>query len=81
MALFEAEGLRKSFGGVTALRDGRLRLDAGSVHALCGGNGAGKSTFLKIVMGLEARDAGTIRLDGLSRSTQIRIGEAQVLAN
>ncbi len=63
-ALFEAEDLRKSFGGVAALRDGRLRLDAGSVHALCGGNGAGKSTFLKIVMGLEARDAGTLRLDG-----------------
>jgi putative xylitol transport system ATP-binding protein len=64
VALFEAEGLRKSFGGVAALRDGRLRLEAGSVHALCGGNGAGKSTFLKIVMGLEARDAGTLRLDG-----------------
>lgn len=63
-ALFEAEGLRKSFGGVAALRDGRFHLDPGSVHALCGGNGAGKSTFLKIVMGIEARDAGTLRLNG-----------------
>ncbi|NAZ36358.1 sugar ABC transporter ATP-binding protein [Rubellimicrobium sp. CFH 75288] len=64
MPLFEVEGLRKSFGGVMALRDGRFRLDAGSVHALCGGNGAGKSTFLKIVMGIESRDGGRIRLDG-----------------
>lgn len=63
-ALFEAEGLRKSFGGVAALRDGRLRLMPGSVHALCGGNGAGKSTFLSIVMGLQERDGGTMRLDG-----------------
>jgi putative xylitol transport system ATP-binding protein len=63
-ALFEAEGLKKSFGGVAALRDGRLRLMPGSVHALCGGNGAGKSTFLSIVMGIQDRDAGTIRLNG-----------------
>ncbi len=63
-ALFEAEGLRKSFGGVSALRDGRLRLMPGSVHALCGGNGAGKSTFLSLVMGLQDRDAGTMRLEG-----------------
>jgi putative xylitol transport system ATP-binding protein len=63
-ALFEAEGLRKSFGGVAALRDGRLRLMPGSVHALCGGNGAGKSTFLSLVMGLQERDGGTMRLEG-----------------
>ncbi|MGJ3263837.1 MAG: sugar ABC transporter ATP-binding protein [Salinarimonas sp.] len=63
-ALLEAVGLRKSFSGVTALADGRFRLHAGSVHALCGGNGAGKSTFLKIVMGIQPRDAGVIRLRG-----------------
>ncbi|MGO7845272.1 sugar ABC transporter ATP-binding protein, partial [Rhizobium johnstonii] len=42
--LLDVEGLKKSFGGVEALRDGRFELRAGSVHALCGGNGAGKST-------------------------------------
>ncbi|CAM5774683.1 putative ribose/galactose/methyl galactoside import ATP-binding protein 2 [Labrys miyagiensis] len=62
--LLEVEGLKKSFGGVAALRDGRLRLRAGSVHALCGGNGAGKSTFLKILMGIHRRDAGSIRRRG-----------------
>ncbi len=62
--LLEAVGIAKSFGGVPALRDGRLTLEAGSVHALCGGNGAGKSTFLNVVMGLLRRDAGTIRVKG-----------------
>lgn len=62
--LLEVEGLRKSFGGVAALRDGRLQLRPGSVHALCGGNGAGKSTFLKILMGIHARDGGSIRRRG-----------------
>ena len=58
--LLKVEGLRKSFGGVAALRDGRFELEAGSVHALCGGNGAGKSTFLTILMGIQKRDGGTI---------------------
>ena len=58
--LLKVEGLRKSFGGVAALRDGRFELEAGSLHALCGGNGAGKSTFLTIVMGIQKRDGGTI---------------------
>jgi putative xylitol transport system ATP-binding protein len=62
--LLHAEGIAKSFSGVPALRDGRLTLERGSVHALCGGNGAGKSTFLNVVMGLLRRDGGTIRVDG-----------------
>ncbi|WP_026791748.1 sugar ABC transporter ATP-binding protein [Pleomorphomonas oryzae] len=62
--LLEVEGLKKSFGGVAALSDGRLELRAGSVHALCGGNGAGKSTFLKILMGIYKRDGGVIRRRG-----------------
>ncbi len=63
-ALLQARGVAKRFGGVPALRDGCLELQAGSVHALCGGNGAGKSTFLNIVMGLLRRDAGEILLKG-----------------
>ncbi|MDX3924255.1 MAG: sugar ABC transporter ATP-binding protein [Shinella sp.] len=58
--LLKVEGLKKSFGGVAALRDGRLELQGGSVHALCGGNGAGKSTFLSILMGIHKRDGGKI---------------------
>jgi putative xylitol transport system ATP-binding protein len=62
--LLEVRGLKKHFGGVAALTDGQFALERGSVHALCGGNGAGKSTFLTIVMGIQARDGGVIRLNG-----------------
>ncbi|EJT01581.1 sugar ABC transporter ATP-binding protein [Rhizobium sp. CCGE 510] len=62
--LLRAEGVEKSFNGVPALVDGRLTLKAGTVHALCGGNGAGKSTFLNITMGLLRRDGGTVEIDG-----------------
>lgn len=49
--LLKAEGVAKSYDGVPALKNGVLELKAGSVHALCGGNGAGKSTFLGILTG------------------------------
>ncbi|RMP61802.1 hypothetical protein ALQ18_02466 [Pseudomonas marginalis pv. marginalis] len=62
--LLQAEHVAKAYAGVPALRDGRLSLRAGSVHALCGGNGAGKSTFLNILMGITARDVGSILLNG-----------------
>jgi putative xylitol transport system ATP-binding protein len=64
VALLKVEGLKKSFGGIAALRDGRFELEVGTVHALCGGNGAGKSTFLSIVMGIIRRDAGNIWRNG-----------------
>ncbi len=62
--LLSAEGVAKSFAGVRALADGRLALRPGTVHALCGGNGAGKSTFLNVLMGLIPRDAGRIAIRG-----------------
>jgi ABC-type sugar transport system ATPase subunit len=49
---------------VPALIDGRIALESGSIHALCGGNGAGKSTFLNIVMGLSRRDGGMLQCRG-----------------
>lgn len=68
--LLRVSALAKSFNGVPALRDGRLDLRRGTVHALCGGNGAGKSTFLNILMGLLAPDSGEIEIEG--RVRQIR---------
>lgn len=62
--LLEATGFQKSFNGVAALKLGQFTLAPGSVHALCGGNGAGKSTFLKILMGIHHRDAGTLLRNG-----------------
>ncbi len=54
----------KSFGAVVALRSGSLTLHRGSIHALIGENGAGKSTIVKIIAGLYRRDAGEFLLEG-----------------
>jgi ABC-type sugar transport system ATPase subunit len=59
-----ASGLFKTYGGVHALRDGRIRLDAGEIHGLVGENGAGKSTMVKILSGVVRRDSGTIEVGG-----------------
>ncbi|GAA1319908.1 sugar ABC transporter ATP-binding protein [Pseudonocardia xinjiangensis] len=63
-ALVDMEGVTKSFGGVPALRGVDFDLRAGEVHALMGENGAGKSTLMKVLAGVHAPDAGTIRIDG-----------------
>ncbi|HBY64501.1 MAG TPA: D-xylose ABC transporter ATP-binding protein [Solibacterales bacterium] len=56
--LLELRSIQKRFGGVVALRDGNLSVGAGEVHLLMGENGAGKSTMVKIVAGMQGRDGG-----------------------
>ncbi len=62
--IFSCEGISKTFGGVRALKDVRLEIRKGEVHALLGENGAGKSTLMKIVIGLYSADKGTMFFDG-----------------
>ena len=56
--------LRVSYDGVPALTDMSLKVAAGQIVALVGGNGNGKSTTLRAAAGLNALDAGTITFDG-----------------
>ena len=62
--LLKVCGLKKSFGGVEVLHSIDFIAEAGKVTALVGENGAGKSTFMKILMGEYDSDAGTIELNG-----------------
>lgn len=62
--ILEMEGIDKSFGGVRALENARLRLRRSSVHALCGENGAGKSTLMKVLTGLYQLEAGKVTFCG-----------------
>jgi ABC-type branched-subunit amino acid transport system ATPase component len=69
VAVLEVSGLRKSFGGVTAVADVSLALEAGRIYGLIGPNGSGKTTLFNCITGLERPDAGTIvftgqRIDG-----------------
>ncbi len=57
-------GIKKSFGGIHALKNVSLKVKAGSIHALVGENGAGKSTLMKVISGIHAKDAGEIYVNG-----------------
>ena len=61
MNLVEVEGLRKSFGDKRVLRGFDLSLAAGSVYVLLGRNGAGKSTFVNILLDALEADSGTVK--------------------
>jgi ribose transport system ATP-binding protein len=59
------KGLVKQFGPVRALDGVDLEFSAGEVHGLVGENGAGKSTFMKILAGVETPTAGSIAVGGV----------------
>lgn len=63
-ALLEVEGLGKSYGSIVALRDVTTSVHAGEVTCVLGDNGAGKSTFIKILSGAHAHSSGVLRVDG-----------------
>ncbi len=55
-------GIGKAFPGVQALQDVNLRVAAGEIHGLLGKNGAGKSTMMAILMGIQQADTGSITI-------------------
>ena len=60
--MIEVSGLAKYFGRFSALRDLRLSVPRGQFIALFGRNGAGKTTFLRILAGLSRPSEGSVRI-------------------
>jgi len=65
VAVIEVSGLRKSYGGVEAVKGISFEIAAGEVFALLGPNGAGKTTTVEILEGYRPRDAGTVSVLGM----------------
>jgi branched-chain amino acid transport system permease protein len=84
--VLEVRGLAKHFGGLKALDGVDFDVQRGSVHALIGPNGSGKTTFLNVVSGLYKATAGTVTLRGRDVTarppfTRNRMGLARTYQN
>ena len=73
-AILDATGVAKRFGAVIALRDASLQVRRGQIVALMGANGAGKSTFVKILTGALKPDSGQVRIRGANSDVQSPAG-------
>jgi simple sugar transport system ATP-binding protein len=62
--LLEVESISKYYGNIIALNDVSTHVDAGEVTCVLGDNGAGKSTFIKILSGVHQHDEGRMLVDG-----------------
>ncbi|MBQ4416072.1 MAG: ATP-binding cassette domain-containing protein, partial [Butyrivibrio sp.] len=62
--ILELKDITKIFPGVKALDHVQFRLRRGEIHALMGENGAGKSTFIKVITGVHEAEEGRMFLDG-----------------
>lgn len=62
--ILELKGITKIFPGVKALDKVEFRVKSGQIHAIMGENGAGKSTFIKVITGVHRPDEGEIFLEG-----------------
>jgi len=65
-AILTALGVRRNFGGITAVDVDRVEIQRGSITALIGPNGAGKTTFFNLMTGFDKPDAGRWTFDGKS---------------
>jgi iron complex transport system ATP-binding protein len=80
MPLLEAAGLRFEAGGTRILDDVGISVDRGDLVGVIGPNGAGKTTLLRLLCGLIAPAAGSVRLDGQPLSTLRSVERARRIA-
>ncbi|CBH20219.1 DL-methionine transporter subunit; ATP-binding component of ABC superfamily [Acetoanaerobium sticklandii] len=63
--MIESINLQKSFGNTQVFKDINLKIEEGDIYGLVGRSGAGKSTFLRCINGLEKYDSGSLMIDGI----------------
>lgn len=76
MSQLEVRDLRKRFGEVQALDGLSLAVNSGEIYGFVGSNGAGKTTAMRVMLGVTAPDGGTVTYDGkpVTLETRSRIG-------
>ena len=62
--MLELKNITKTFGNVVANNDVSMKIEKGTIHAIVGENGAGKSTIMRIAYGFYKADSGEILFDG-----------------
>ncbi|MEO8628829.1 MAG: ABC transporter ATP-binding protein [Betaproteobacteria bacterium] len=80
MALLEARGIQKAFGGLVALSDVSLTIEPREIYGLIGPNGAGKTTLFNVLTGLYKPDAGAVVFadQNITAKPSNRIAEAGI---
>jgi len=75
--MIQLEKVTRTFGEVTAVDDVSATFAAGQTHVLLGSSGCGKSTILRLILGLLSPDAGVVRVNGepMGPSTRLRLLE------
>ena len=70
--MIELTSVSKRFGAVPAVQDVSLSVPRGTTHVLLGSSGCGKSTILRLILGLAWPDAGTVAVDGVVVTAETR---------
>lgn len=73
--MIEAKNLTKVFGDYKALNNISCTINEGCIYGMVGSNGAGKSTFLRLLTGIYKADEGTITIDGDNVYENVRLKE------
>ncbi|MGI8849417.1 MAG: ATP-binding cassette domain-containing protein, partial [Pyrinomonadaceae bacterium] len=64
--MIELKNITKTFGNVVANKEVSIKIEKGTIHAIVGENGAGKSTVMRVAYGFYTADSGEILVDGKS---------------
>jgi len=73
----ELRGVSKTFGSVRAVEGIDFAASRGQIHAIVGDNGAGKSTMIKIVVGIYPRDCGSVRVQGVEQPMHFDVASSR----